>query len=101
MTIKISRLTKTYKNGRGIFDLDFEVKDSEVFGYLGPSGAGKTTTIRNLLGFMSPDKGKTFIDGFDCRGEADQIQKNLGYLPGEIAFLDNMKGSEFLHFMQI
>jgi ABC-2 type transport system ATP-binding protein len=99
MTIKFDCLTKTYKNGKGIFDLDFEVKDCQVFGYLGPNGAGKTTTIRNLLGFMTPDKGGAFIDGMDCRKEADKIQKNLGYLPGEIAFLDNMKGKDFLRFM--
>lgn len=99
MSIKIERLTKSYKNGKGIFELDFEVADNEVFGYLGPNGAGKTTTIRNLLGFLTPDKGRASINGLDCRTQAAQIQRQLGYLPGEIAFFDDMNGSEFLHFM--
>ncbi|WP_213165857.1 ABC transporter ATP-binding protein [Alkalicella caledoniensis] len=97
--IKVENLTKTYKNGKGIFDLNFEVKEGEVFGYLGPNGAGKTTTIRQLMGFTNADKGSTTILGLDCRTQAEEIQKSVGYLPGEIAFFDNMTGTDFLQFM--
>ncbi len=68
-------------------------------GYLGPNGAGKTTTIRALMGFMQPNSGVCTIGGLDCIKNATEIQKILGYIPGEIAFLNDMNGDEFLKFM--
>lgn len=97
--IEISHITKDYGRGRGVFDVSFDVKQGEVLGFLGPNGAGKTTTIRQLMGFMKPDSGKLSILGKDCFKEADKIQEYLGYLPGEIAFIDSMSGSEFIHFV--
>lgn len=97
--IEIDKLTKDYGDNKGIFDLTFEVKEGEVFGYLGPNGAGKTTTIRHLMGFLTPDKGSSQILGMDSRTRSAHIMKDLGYLPGEIAFFDGMKGFEFLNFM--
>lgn len=97
--IDVKGLTLKYPSGKGIFNLNFKVNSGEVMGYLGPNGAGKTTTIRALLGFMQPDKGSCFIGGLDCTKDAPQIQKSLGYIPGEIAFLDGMNGDEFLKFM--
>lgn len=97
--IEIKNLTKTYSNGKGIFDVSFSVSEGEVFGFLGPNGAGKTTTIRNLLGFTNPVSGSCSIGGLDCRTRADEIQKNLGYVPGEIAFFDNMTGMQFMKFI--
>ncbi|MDD3504883.1 MAG: ATP-binding cassette domain-containing protein, partial [Eubacteriales bacterium] len=52
--IQASSLTLTYPSGKGVFDLDFDIKEGQVTGYLGPNGAGKTTTIRALMGFMKP-----------------------------------------------
>ncbi|MFA5658351.1 MAG: ABC transporter ATP-binding protein [Oscillospiraceae bacterium] len=97
--IKISNLTKDYGNGKGVFDLSFEISKGEVFGFLGPNGAGKTTTIRHLMGFLNADKGELFINGLECRERASEIQKSLGYLPGEIAFMDEMTGEKFLGFI--
>ncbi len=99
MMIVVKNLTQIYKSGKGIFDLDFSIKEGEAFGYLGPNGAGKTTTIRNLLGFANATKGDAKINGLDCRKDAAKIQNSIGYLPGEIAFFDNMSGMEFLKFM--
>ena len=97
--IEVRNLTQTYKSGKGVFDLDFVVNEGEVFGYLGPNGAGKTTTIRNLLGFANAEKGDASIRGLDCRKNAAELQKSIGYLPGEISFLDQMSGLQFLKFM--
>ncbi|MBH1941538.1 ABC transporter ATP-binding protein [Mobilitalea sibirica] len=97
--IVIKELTKDYGDHKGIFNLSFSVKEGEVFGYLGPNGAGKTTTIRHLMGFLTPDKGTSSILGMDCRTHSAEIMKQLGYLPGEIAFFDGMTGMEFLKFM--
>lgn len=97
--IEVKNLTQIYKSGKGIFDVDFNVKEGEVFGYLGPNGAGKTTTIRNLLGFANANKGHVTIAGLDSRVEAAKLQNIIGYLPGEMAFFDHMTGIEFLIFM--
>lgn len=97
--IEIKDLTKDYGNNKGIFDVNLTVKKGEVFGFLGPNGAGKTTTIRHLMGFVHSDKGKCLINGIDCSKESDKIQERLGYLPGEIAFMDDMTGIEFIHFI--
>lgn len=97
--IKVNNLTQIYKSGRGIFDVSFEVREGEVFGYLGPNGAGKTTTIRNLLGFTNATRGNAEINGMDCRKHAAELQNITGYIPGEMTFLDNMTGIEFLKFM--
>lgn len=97
--IEIKQLTKDYGNKKGVFDLNLSVKKGEVFGFLGPNGAGKTTTIRHLMGFIHPAKGKCFINGMDCSSQSDMIQKSLGYLPGEIAFMDDMSGIQFIKFI--
>lgn len=97
--IEIKNLTKDYGNKKGIFNVNLSVKSGEVFGFLGPNGAGKTTTIRNLMGFIHPDKGSCLIKGIDCSRESYKIQDNLGYLPGEIAFMDDMTGIEFIKFI--
>ncbi|MDD2620603.1 MAG: ABC transporter ATP-binding protein [Syntrophomonadaceae bacterium] len=97
--IDVIGLVLKYSNGKGIFDLNFSVDEGEVMGYLGPNGAGKTTTIRALLGFMQPNSGTCLIGVLDCTDNAPEIQTTLGYIPGEIAFLDGMNGNEFLKFM--
>lgn len=99
MGIQINKLTKVFPSGKGIFDLTFEVKEGEVFGYLGPNGAGKSTTIRHLMGFMKPKSGISKINGLDCWKNSAAIQKSVGYLPGEIAFVDGMNGLEFLELL--
>ena len=97
--IETNNLTKNYGNGKGIFDVSITVEKGEVFGFLGPNGAGKTTTIRNLLGFITPDQGSCSILGMDCIKDSARIQKKLGYLAGEIAFLDDLDGRRLLQFI--
>ena len=97
--VQINHITKDYGNSRGIFDVSLSVKKGEVYGFLGPNGAGKTTTIRHLLGFLKPEKGECRINGMDCFSQASLIQKNLGYLAGEIAFPEDFTGHGLLHFL--
>lgn len=97
--IKVENVTKDYGGGKGVFDLSFTVKKGEVMGFLGPNGAGKTTTIRQLLGFIRPDEGQASIMAMDCFTDAAVIEENIGYLPGEIGFMDNMTGKEFIKFV--
>lgn len=97
--INIENLTRDWGGGKGVFDLSFQVGKGEVFGFLGPNGAGKTTTIRHLMGFIKSKSGRCTIKGLDCWTASDKIQKNLGYIPGEINFFDDMSGMEFLNFI--
>jgi len=96
--IDIQNLTRDYGNKKGVFDVSFSVGQGEVFGFLGPNGAGKTTTIRHLMGFLKSQSGKCEINGLDCWKDSSRIQKNLGYIPGEISFFDDMTGIAFLKF---
>lgn len=98
--IQVSNMTLTYPSGKGVFDLNFKIGEGKVTGYLGPNGAGKTTTIRALMGFMAPDRGYCQIGALDAVRDASEIQRILGYVPGEIAFLEGMKGYDFLRFME-
>lgn len=97
--IEIIDLTQVYRSGKGVFDLNFTINNGEVFGYLGPNGAGKTTTIRNILGFTNASKGKVLINGLDARIDTEEINKTIGYLPGEIALYKNLRGREFLDLL--
>lgn len=97
--IEVKNLTQTYKSGKGVFDLNFTIKEGEVFGYLGPNGAGKTTTIRNILGFANADSGEVLINGKNARTETAALQNEIGYIPGEMAFFDGFTGKEFLDFL--
>lgn len=98
--IEIEHLSRDFGGGKGIFDVSFQVGEGEVFGFLGPNGAGKTTTIRHLMGFLKAKSGSCTINGLDCWKESDKIQKQLGYIAGEISFFEDMTGTEFLKFMQ-
>lgn len=97
--IEIHNLTKDFGNNKGVFDLSFSLKQGEIVGFLGSNGAGKTTTIRHLMGFTKPDNGSVRIVNMDCFTNAYLVQEKIGYLPGEIAFIDNMTGEEFIRFM--
>lgn len=97
--IEVKNLVKDYGRGRGVFDVSFAVERGEVFGFLGSNGAGKTVTMRNLMGFIRPESGTVRIEGLDCFVDRARIQRGLGYLPGEIACMDEMTGSAFLEFM--
>ena len=97
--IEVKSVTKDYGGGKGVFDISFSLEKGEVFGFLGPNGAGKTTTIRQLMGFIRPQRGRCSILGLDCTSKAAVIQRDLGYIPGEIAFMDDMTGWSFIKFM--
>ncbi|UYO03712.1 ABC transporter ATP-binding protein [Paenibacillus sp. PSB04] len=97
--LSVEHVTKIFPNGRGIRDVTFSVRRGEVFGFLGPNGAGKSTTIRHIMGFLKPDQGSVKVYGCDTWKEQGRFQKYIGYLPGEIAFIEGMTGKAFLDFM--
>ena len=97
--LQIEHLTKDYGHNRGVFDVSFSVEKGEVYGFLGPNGAGKTTTIRHIMGFSRPQSGGAYVNGMDSWKNASEIQKNLGYLPGEIALPESLTGTQFINMM--
>ncbi len=94
--LKTEDLTKDYGKGRGIFDINLEINRGEVFGFVGTNGSGKTTTIRNLMGFIAPDKGSASVAGLDSWKNSAEIMRKVSYVPGEIAFPGLKTGTEFL-----
>ncbi len=95
-TIEIQQLTKNYGNGRGVFDLDLSISESEMVGFVGTNGSGKTTTIRHIMGFIKPTAGNAFVTGLSSWEHSSEIAKKVGYVPGEIAFPDLKTGIDFL-----
>ncbi|WP_462410150.1 ABC transporter ATP-binding protein [Neobacillus sp. Marseille-QA0830] len=96
--IEIKNLTKTYGKSRGISDISFTVEEGEIFGFIGPNGAGKSTTIRTLLSLIYPTSGSAAIFGKDCIQFAQEIKKEIGYLPSEVFYYDNMKVKDLLNY---
>ncbi|MCX8065371.1 MAG: ABC transporter ATP-binding protein [Candidatus Hydrogenedentes bacterium] len=101
--IKTTKLTKIYETGfrgeevKALIDLDLEIYSGEIFGYLGPNGSGKTTTIKLLLGLIFPTYGEIFVLGTsDINSPA--VKKNIGYLPEGAFYPDFLRGEEILHF---
>lgn len=94
--IELNGLTKDYGENRGIFDLNLKIEQGEMMGYVGTNGSGKTTTIRNILGFLKPTSGKVTVNGLSSWENASEIAKSVGYVPGEIAFPDLKTGIDFL-----
>ncbi len=93
--IKVTNLTKDYGQNRGIFDLNFDIKRGETFGFVGTNGSGKTTTIRHIMGFIRPQKGSVQVLGMDAWKDSCEIKKYVSYVPGEIAFPDLTTGIAF------
>lgn len=96
--IILNELTKHYGKHRGIDSLSFSVNQGEIFGFIGPNGAGKSTTIRTLMGLIRPTGGSATIFGLDCQTQASVIAKDLGYLPSEDSYYENMKVKELLQY---
>ena len=92
-------LTKSYGKNRGVIDVSLDVRPGEVFGFLGPNGAGKTTTIRTLLDFIRPNSGVAKVFGMDAHRQSRDIRRRIGYLPGDLALYENLKGADMLRYM--
>ena len=91
-------LTKSYGKARGIEKLNLSVAAGEFFGFIGPNGSGKSTTIRTLLGLISPTSGDAQIFGLDIRENKTRILRRIGYLPSEAVFYSDMRVKHALTF---
>ena len=94
--IIIKDLTKDYGMGKGIFNINLEIKKGEMMGFVGTNGSGKTTTIRCLLGYLKPTNGECIVLNKNSWKHASDIADKIGYVPGEIGFPDLPTGTAFL-----
>jgi ABC-2 type transport system ATP-binding protein len=97
--ITTESLTKQFGDFTALSGLDLEVAEGEVFGYLGPNGSGKTTTIRLLLGLLRPSSGSATVLGGDAEKDAVAIHRRLAYVPGEARLWPSLTGEETLHLL--
>ena len=97
-TLEIRSLTKWYGSVCGIEDVSFDIMQGEAFGYLGPNGSGKTTTIRILLDFIRASAGHAQLFGLDSHVHSSEIRSRIGYVPGEYGMYEEMRGLEYLRF---
>jgi len=96
--IETAGLTKRYGDKRGITDVALTVEEGEVFGFLGPNGSGKTTTIRVLMALLRADRGSARIAGMDCWQQSVPIKRLTGYVPGEPSLDPNLTGGQILEY---
>ena len=96
--INITGLSKYYGKSRGIVDLNLEVSQGEILGYLGPNGAGNTTTMRILMDFIRASEGTAQIFGMDSHKDSLNIRRNIGYLSTSPVLYENLTGRQFLTY---
>ena len=98
--IKIQNVSKSYKKGNKVVDnLNLEIKDGEIFGFIGQNGAGKTTTIKMITGILEIDEGDIFIDGKSITKEPVEAKKQFGLVPDSPDMFLKFSGIEYLNFI--
>lgn len=98
MGISVNHISKSYKNVKALQDISFEVKKGELFGLIGPDGAGKTTLFRILTTLLFADEGQATVAGFDVVEEYKSIRNSVGYMPGRFSLYQDLTIEENLEF---
>ncbi len=97
--IRSAGLGKSYRSRTALHGINLEVPAGVVFGYLGPNGAGQTTTIRLLAGLLRPTAGRAEVCGFDIVRDRERAQRRIGYLPGDFVGYPDLTGEQYLRFL--
>ncbi|GAB3010982.1 hypothetical protein GCM10027284_32790 [Cyclobacterium sediminis] len=98
MSISLHQISKTYKGISAVQDISFEVKPGELFGIIGPDGAGKTTLFRILTTLLLADTGTAVVAGMDVVEDYIEIRKSVGYMPGRFSLYQDLTVEENLQF---
>ena len=99
IVIDVHHLTKKFDGKAVVRDLSMQVKRGTIYGFLGPNGSGKTTTIRMLCGLLTPDEGDGTCLGFDIRTETDKIKRQVGYMTQRFSLYQDLSVRENLEFI--
>jgi len=92
-------LTKDYGSDHGVFGLDLEIRAGEIFGFLGPNGSGKTTSMRMLVGLSRPTGGSARVLGLDIVRESLEIRRRVGFLAGDVGLYRQLTGAAMLDYL--
>ena len=96
--IEINHVSKSYGKVKALNDVSFSVDKGEVFGLIGPDGAGKTSMFRILCTLLLPEQGTATVDGFDTRSQIKEIRQRVGYMPGRFSLYEDLTVRENLEF---
>ncbi len=97
-SVVAEELTKKFGDFTAVDHINFEIRTGEIFGFLGPNGSGKTTTIRMLLGLLRPTEGGGTVLGYDIIKESEEIRKRIGYMSQQFSLYNDLTVSENLNF---
>lgn len=96
--IGVNNISKHYGKVQALKEVSFSVKKGEVFGLIGPDGAGKTSMFRILCSLLLPETGTATVDGFDVVSQMKEVRKRVGYMPGRFSLYEDLTIEENLHF---
>ena len=96
--ISVKNITKIFHNNKAVNDLSLEIAEGEIYGLLGHNGAGKSTTINILLGFLQPDVGTASINSIDVFSNYNLARKCIGYIPENVSLYPYLSGIENLDY---
>jgi ABC-2 type transport system ATP-binding protein len=99
LSIDVRGLNKSFGRKHVVTDVSMQVQRGEIFGFLGPNGSGKTTTIRMMCGLLTPDSGSGTCLGFDIRTQQSQIKRRVGYMTQRFSFWEDLSIRENLDFI--
>jgi ABC-2 type transport system ATP-binding protein len=99
IVIDVHHLTKKFDGRAVVRDLSMQVRRGTIYGFLGPNGSGKTTTIRMLCGLLTPDEGTGTCLGYDIRTETDKIKNQVGYMTQRFSLYQDLSVRENLEFI--
>lgn len=99
IAIDVHGLSKSFGGREVVHDLSMQVKRGTIYGFLGPNGSGKTTTIRMLCGLLTPDSGEGTCLGYDIRRDADKIKRQVGYMTQRFSLYQDLSVRENLEFV--
>jgi len=98
MIVRAENIGKSYGSVKALNNISFEAGEGEIFGFIGPDGAGKTTAFRILASLLIPDNGRAFIKGFDVVNDYRKVRTLIGYMPGQFSLYSDLTVEENLDF---
>jgi ABC-2 type transport system ATP-binding protein len=90
VAISTTNLTRTFGKLLAVDHINLEVPEACIFGFLGPNGCGKSTTIRMLCGLLTPSEGEATVLGYDIRKEAEKLKREIGYMTQRFSLYDSL-----------
>ena len=97
-SVSINEISKSYQGVKALDDISLSIDKGELFGFIGPDGAGKTTLFRILTTLLLPDKGNATVEGFDTVKDYKKIRQIVGYMPGRFSLYQDLSVEENLNF---